>query len=91
LTKFDDKKAVKRVTHGLFCDEVAYKKWWLSAIHNQRKEGDIVKMAVVLWDIDEAVAKRKTLPRFWSGPIADTKEDFTKKVCVSSSLIKRVR
>jgi hypothetical protein len=51
----------------------------------------MVKMAEVLWNIDEAVAERKTLPRSWSGSVADVKEDITKKACMSSSLIKRAR
>jgi len=59
-------KSIHSFTRGLFLQEAAFKKWWLSVHMRQRVPGDMVKIAVVLWDVDEAAAKRIELPDFWT-------------------------
>jgi len=52
-------------TRGLFLDPDSFKKWWLAVATSKRVEGEKVKMAVVLWNAEEAAAKRVELPDFW--------------------------
>lgn len=59
-------RTVNNVTRGLFLDEDAYKKWWLTVNMTIREEGDMVKVAVVLWHESEAKAKAVQLPDFWT-------------------------
>ncbi|KIX92328.1 uncharacterized protein Z520_11936 [Fonsecaea multimorphosa CBS 102226] len=63
-------ETIKGFTRGLFLQEAAYKKWWLSVSMSQRIPGDMVKIAVVLWHQDEASAKQVTLPNFWTDETA---------------------
>ncbi|KAL2419272.1 hypothetical protein ABEF95_004434 [Exophiala dermatitidis] len=60
------KKSIHNVTRGLFLDEDAYKKWWLTVNMTKREPGDMVKVAVVLWHVEEAKAKAIQLPDFWT-------------------------
>ncbi|EXJ83246.1 hypothetical protein A1O1_06865 [Capronia coronata CBS 617.96] len=59
-------KSIRNVTRGLFLDEEAYKKWWMTVNMMPRKEGDMVKVVVVLWHESEAKAKAVQLPDFWT-------------------------
>ncbi|EXJ77105.1 hypothetical protein A1O3_10263 [Capronia epimyces CBS 606.96] len=59
-------RTVNNVTRGLFLDEDAYKKWWMTVNMTKREEGDMVKVAVVLWHEGEAKAKGVQLPDFWT-------------------------
>jgi hypothetical protein len=61
-------KNIHKHTRGLFLDADAFKKWWLTVNASDRPEGSMVKIAVVLWDVDEAAAKRVALPHFWTEP-----------------------
>ncbi|OQV01641.1 hypothetical protein CLAIMM_06960 [Cladophialophora immunda] len=61
---------IKSFTRGLFLQEAAFKKWWLTVNMSQRVPGDMVKIAVVLWHADEAAAKQVALPNFWTDETA---------------------
>lgn len=63
-------KSIHSFTRGLFLQESAFKKWWLTVDMRQRVPGDMVKIAVVLWDAEEAAVHRMTLPDFWTEPNA---------------------
>ncbi|KAI1613414.1 hypothetical protein EDD36DRAFT_439267 [Exophiala viscosa] len=64
------KATIHQYTRGLFLDPVAFKKWWLTVNMAKRADGDMVKIGVVLCDVDEAFAKKKDLPDFWTEPNA---------------------
>ena len=64
------KATIHEHTRGLFLDPVAFKKWWLTVNMAKRADGDMVKIGVVLCDVDEAFAKKKDLPDFWTEPNA---------------------
>ncbi|KAI1626489.1 hypothetical protein EDD37DRAFT_349928 [Exophiala viscosa] len=64
------KATIHKYTRGLFLDPVAFKKWWLTVNMAKRADGDMVKIGVVLCDVDEAFAKKKDLPDFWTEPNA---------------------
>lgn len=64
------KETMLGFSHGLFLHEEVYKKWWLSVDAIQRKPGDMVKIACVLWHDEEAAARRKELAGFWTNPTA---------------------
>jgi regulator of replication initiation timing len=63
--EFSD-KTIRNHTRGLFLDADVYKQWWLQTNMTQTYDGEMVKIAVVLWDQDEALAKRIKLPDFWT-------------------------
>ncbi|OAL39152.1 hypothetical protein AYO20_01470 [Fonsecaea nubica] len=60
------RETIKSFTRGLFLQEAAFKKWWLTVNMSHRVPGDMVKIAVVLWHADEAAVKQVTLPNFWT-------------------------
>ncbi|KIV84138.1 hypothetical protein PV11_06111 [Exophiala sideris] len=64
------KATIRKYTRGLFLDPVAFKKWWLTVNMAKRADGEMVKIGVVLCDVDEAFAKQKDLPDFWTEPNA---------------------
>lgn len=53
-------------TRGLFLDDITYKKWWLGVARTARTDGDMLQIAVVLWDEVEAAKRGRKLPPFWS-------------------------
>lgn len=68
--------SIHNYTRGLFLDPVAFKRWWLTVNMAKRVDGAMVKIAVVLWDADEAAAKQKDLPDFWTEPNARISGNF---------------
>ena len=73
-------KSVSSRTRGLFVDPDAYKKWWLDIVKSQSPHGEVVKMAVILWDQEEAAAKQVELPDFWTNPTARLLANYLEKI-----------
>lgn len=71
---------VKEHTHGLFLQEAGFKKWWLSVWKTIRKPGDMVKIAFVIWDANEAAAKKAMAPSFWTNAISQVFGDHLEKL-----------
>lgn len=63
-------KTIHSHARGLFLQEAAFKKWWLTVNMSKRAPGEMVKIAVVLWDQQEALDHRVDLPLFWTEPNA---------------------
>ncbi|KAJ9603137.1 hypothetical protein H2200_012432 [Cladophialophora chaetospira] len=78
-TEFDT-ATIKGYTRGLLLSEAAFKKWWLSVWKSERKPGDMVKIAFVLWDADEAAARQEMLPDFWTNAMAQVLGNHLEKL-----------
>jgi hypothetical protein len=53
-------------TRSLFLHDITYNKWWLGLARTAKADGDLLKIAVVLWDEVEAAKKGRKLPHFWT-------------------------
>jgi hypothetical protein len=62
---FTEKTITRNVVRGLFLDPAAYKKWWIS-VDKYPQTGVMIKIAVVLFDVDEAANYKNTFPDFWN-------------------------
>ncbi|KAK5189892.1 hypothetical protein LTR99_004165 [Exophiala xenobiotica] len=79
-TKEFTKESIRNHTKGLFLDADAYKKWWLQTNKTRTWDGEMVKIAVVLWHQEEAAAKQVELPDFWTNPTAGMLANYLEKM-----------
>ncbi|KAK7897372.1 hypothetical protein LTR67_005261 [Exophiala xenobiotica] len=79
-TKEFSKETIRNYTKGLFLDADAYKKWWLQTNKTRTWDGEMVKIAIVLWHQEEADAKQVELPDFWTNPTAGMLANYLEKM-----------
>ena len=65
-----DKPTYQGTQRGLFLQEAAFKKWWLTVTKTARVPGEHVKIAVVLFEVEEAAARQVQVPDFWTNEAA---------------------